>query len=73
METDAMWKPWKSKLRFPTVSTTLGKLEKGLEFPTVPTASTTGYINRKIQEKALPSYVSSLFYVKGIWWFSAIS
>lgn len=41
METDALWKPWKSKLHFPTVPTTLGKLEKDIEFPTVPTASTT--------------------------------
>jgi hypothetical protein len=36
METDALWKPWKSKLRFPTVPTTLGKLEKASSFPQFP-------------------------------------
>jgi hypothetical protein len=41
METDALMEKWKNeKTCFPTFPQALGKL---FEFPTVPTASTTGY------------------------------
>jgi thymidylate synthase len=61
METDALWKSWKSKLRFPTVPTTLGKLERRRVFHSSHSLYYWIYINRKIKEKALPSYMRGLF------------
>jgi len=55
METAAPWKPWKTNCMFSTVPTALGKLGKkhGAEFPTVPTASTAGYLFRGKKKQRL--------------------
>jgi hypothetical protein len=49
METAALVEKWKNdKACFPTFPQALGKL---FEFPTVPTASTTGFMNKKFGQK----------------------
>ena len=54
METAALWKPWKNKLRFTTVPTALGKLDNTSSFPQFPQPLRLAHMNNKKAEKKTP-------------------
>jgi len=55
METAALWKPWKNKLRFTTVSTALGKLDNTSSFPQFPQPRQLAHMNNKKAEQKNPT------------------